>query len=66
MTGVKYSSGHCINRRKNMSLKKGLRLVIDIAMTVFMPVLMSYELAGAALHEYSSCHVLFVCDRVIS
>lgn len=35
-----------------MSWKKRLRPIIDIAMTVSMPVLMAYELVGAVLHEW--------------
>ncbi|MCC8126343.1 MAG: DUF4405 domain-containing protein [Clostridiales bacterium] len=35
-----------------MPWKKKFRLIVDISMTIAMPVLMSYELAGAALHEY--------------
>lgn len=51
-----------------MLLKKRLRPAIDIAMTVSMPVLMSYELAGAALHEYlgMAIFILFVIHHVLN
>ena len=51
-----------------MLWKKRLRLVIDISMTVSMPVLMAYELAGAALHEYLGITVfmLFAAHHVLN
>lgn len=39
---------------------RGLKLAVDIAMIVSMPVLMAYELAGAALHEYLGIAVFFL------
>lgn len=32
-------------------MKKNIRMVIDLAMTVLLPVLMAYSLVGEALHE---------------
>lgn len=51
-----------------MSWKRRLRPVIDIAMTVSMPVLMAYELAGAALHEYLgiAIFILFVAHHALN
>lgn len=55
--------------RKSIVLwKRRLRPVIDIAMTVSMPVLMAYELAGAAFHEYLGIAVflLFVIHHALN
>lgn len=51
-----------------MSWKKRLRPVIDIIMTISMPVLMAYELAGAALHEYLgiAVFILFVVHHALN
>lgn len=48
--------------------KKRFRSVIDIAMTISMPVLMAYELAGEALHEYLgiAVFILFVIHHVLN
>lgn len=51
-----------------MTRRKRLRLIIDIAMTVSMPVLMAYELTGEALHEYLGViiFVLFVIHHTLN
>lgn len=55
-------------RKSTVSWKRRLRPVIDIAMTVSMPVLMAYELAGAAFHEYLGIAVflLFVFHHALN
>lgn len=52
----------------NMSWEKRLRLIVDIVMTVSMPVLMAYELAGSALHEYLGVivFILFICHHILN
>lgn len=35
-----------------MTMKRKLRMAVDLAMTVMMPVLMAYSLAGELLHEW--------------
>lgn len=49
-------------------MKKKLRIIIDIVMTVSMPVLMAYELAGAVLHEYMGIVIffLFIAHHVLN
>lgn len=55
-------------RKSTVSWKRLLRPAIDIAMTVSMPVLMAYELAGAAFHEYLGIAVflLFVFHHALN
>ena len=40
--------------------KKNLRLVLDIAMTVLLPMLMAYSLIGEAFHEIIGTAMLFL------
>lgn len=51
-----------------MLWKKQLRVVIDITMTVSMPMLMAYELVGEAFHEYLGIimFILFILHHVLN
>jgi hypothetical protein len=48
--------------------KKNVRIAIDITMTVIMPVMMSYQMAGEALHEYLGIAllVLFILHNLFN
>lgn len=48
--------------------KKGLRVVLDIAMTVLLPMLMAYSLIGEAFHEVigTAMLVLFIVHHTLN
>ena len=48
--------------------KKNLRIVLDIAMTVLLPMLMAYSLIGEAFHEVigTAMLVLFIVHHVLN
>ncbi len=39
-------------------MKKKIRIIIDISMTVMMPLLMAYSLIGELFHEIAGTHML--------
>lgn len=49
-------------------MKKQIRLTVDIAMTVLMPLLMAYSLIGETLHEVfgTAIFVLFLAHHILN
>ena len=48
--------------------KKTIRIIIDIAMTVLLPLLMAYSLIGEAFHEIigTAIFVLFIIHHILN
>lgn len=51
-----------------MVIKRKIKISIDLAMTVILPLLMAYEMIGAAFHELvgSLMFILFIVHNILN